>query len=99
MRLAPAALPYALILMAALASCSQFPELDAAVSDDIRDAPYPDLVPLDTLDIRTGTGRIAPDAAQTMESRVARLKSRAARLRRTVIDQDTRARMQGGIAS
>ena len=99
MRLAPVALSLALILVAALPACSQFPALDAAVSDDVRDAPYPDLVPLDTLDIRTGPGRITPGTAQTMEARIARLKARAARLRGTVIDRDTRTRMKGGIAS
>ncbi|MDX1785773.1 hypothetical protein [Roseovarius sp. ZX-A-9] len=99
MRLAPVTLSITMILVAALSACSQFPELDAVVSDDIRDAPYPDLVPLDTLDIRTGPGRITPGTAQTVEARVARLKARAARLRRTVIDGDTRARMRDGIAS
>ncbi len=99
MRLAPVTLPLALILVAALPACSQFPALDATVSEDIRNASYPDLVPLDTLDIRTAPGRITPGTVKTMEARVARLKARAARLRGTVIDRDTHTRMQDGIAS
>ena len=89
----------ALILCTTIVACTQFPELDAQVSDSVRNAPFPDMVPLNTLDTQIGPGRVAPDAAGQMEARVAQLKSRAAQLRRTVIDRDTRERMQSGVQS
>ena len=94
------ALPAALAICAALSACSQFPDLDATTSDAVRDAPYPDLVPLDGLQARFDPDAALPDATRdSVAARAARLKARAARLRGTVIDADTRQRMAGGVAT
>lgn len=85
------------MICAALAACSTFPELDASVSDEVRDAPYPDLVPMASLEQRTTEGRITDATLPDVNARIARLKARAARLRGTVIDAPTRRRMSGGV--
>lgn len=84
-------------LTAALPGCTQFPQLDAAVTDAARTAPYPDLVPLDGLQARLTTSSVAPDTVPTIEARIARLEARADRLRGNVIDDATRERMQSGV--
>ncbi|WP_138935237.1 hypothetical protein [Roseovarius arcticus] len=93
----PLALIAALGLVGALSSCTQFPELDASVTNAARAAPYPDLVPLGGLQARLNTSNIAPDTVSTIEARIARLEARADRLRGSVIDDATRARMQAGV--
>lgn len=89
----------ALALIAGLtaAGCAQFPELDATLTDEARAAPYPDLVPLEGLQARIGSTRIDPGTAPAVQARIAALKSRASRLRGTVIDDATRTRMQAGV--
>lgn len=87
-----------LTLIAALgAGCTQFPQLDATVSDKMRRAPYPDLVPLEGLQKRIDATRIDPATLPTIQTRIARLKTRAERLRGTVVDSDAKARMQEGV--
>jgi len=85
------------VILTVLAGCSQFPEVDDTVSDETQDVAYPDLVPLDSLKARLSDPRITPDMAPTLEARIARLKWRAARLRGTIIDADTRRRMRDGV--
>lgn len=87
----------AIVLICAVTACSQFPELDASVSEETRDAPYPELVPLEGLQARISDTSITPEMRGGIEGRVARLRARAARLKRTVIDTDTRARMRAGV--
>lgn len=82
---------------AALTACSTFPELDASVSDEVRDAPYPDLVPMASLENRTAEARITDQTLPSVTARIDGLKARAARLRGTVIDAPTRRRMAGGV--
>lgn len=65
-----------LILVAALAACSQFPDLDAAIDAETRAAPYPDLVPLETLDARMGGFRITPDGSDAIAARADGLEAR-----------------------
>jgi len=91
------ALIAALGLAAGAPGCTQFPDLDASVTDAARAGPYPDLVPLDGLQARLATSRIAPDTLPAIEARIARLRARAARLRGSVVDGATRARMQAGV--
>jgi hypothetical protein len=79
------------------AACTRFPDLDATLSDAARASPYPDLVPLSSLQARIGGTNTDPGTLPAIEARIAGLKSRAARLRGTVIDGATRARMQAGI--
>ncbi len=94
----------ALVLTAALAAgvmpgaCAPFPDLDETITAEARRAPYPDLVPLEGLQARAEATRIDPGTAQTIEARAARLRDRAARLRGSVIDSRTRARMEAGVS-
>ncbi len=88
----------ALVLGLALTACSQFPELDATVPADGKDVDYPQLVPLEPLLARAETDISDTDQTEaTVSARVAALRARASRLRGTVIDAETRARMQRGI--
>jgi hypothetical protein len=87
---------YALIVAPLLlAACTQFPELDAAVSDSARAADYPALVNVEPILARTKDSGPAPEETQSdLESRVAALRNRAARLKRTsVIDAPARTRL------
>lgn len=92
-------LPFVVIpaLFAALSACSDFPELDEAVDDTSRDAPYPKLVPIETITASVPDSQIGPDATLDIETRVNRLRARAARLKGTVVDGATRERMVAGI--
>ena len=85
------------VLILGLSACSQFPELDESVDSQARDAPYPDLVRVETLKANLPDTRIEPDAADDVESRVERLRARAARLKGTVIDGQSRERLQAGL--
>jgi outer membrane murein-binding lipoprotein Lpp len=89
----------ALALSAALlAGCSDFPELDNAVSPTARKAGYPSLLPIDQLIAGAKEVQITEETISTLQSRIARLNARAARLRGPVIDAATRARMRAAIA-
>lgn len=81
-----------------LGACTQFPALDDSVPDAAARAEYPDLVPLDPLlsslaDAPTKNTEIESN----LQSRVAALRARAARLRRPIVDPATRARMRTGV--
>ena len=84
---------FALLIPLCLAACSQFPELDASVSDSVRDANNPDLVPLAQLDVAARQGRITDETTQGTQARIARLEARAARLRGSVLDAPSRKRL------
>lgn len=77
--------------------CTEFPDLDGAVSEAARDAPYPDLLPVEELNARISDPRITPETVSGLAARVAALKARAARLRGSVIDSPTRERMSIGV--
>ena len=87
----------ALALWTALTACTPFPQLDSTIADDLKDAPYPQLVPLDSLDTQLAQSRLTDESLAGMEARTARLRTRAAGLRRTVIDAPTRQRMSQGV--
>jgi hypothetical protein len=84
--------------LAALAACTTFPALDAAVSPESRNAAYPALLPIDQLLLATGPARTTDAAAAAMALRVARLKARAAAMQGPVTDPATRARLAAAIA-
>lgn len=86
-----------LISAATIAACSQFPELDNDAALGAREAPYPDLVPVETLRAQVPETAITPDNQTAVEARIARLRARAARLQGTVVDSGTRARMSQGV--
>ncbi|KNG92660.1 hypothetical protein [Pseudaestuariivita atlantica] len=85
-----------LLLPAALAACSQFPELDAAVDPGIYDRDFPALLPIDTL-IASPARLVTPDLEGQVLSRVAALRARAARLGGPVVDAATKRRMARGV--
>ena len=89
----------ALALSAALlAGCSDFPELDNAVSPTARKAGYPVLLPIDQLIAGAQEVQITEETILTLQSRIARLNARASSLRGSVIDASTRARMRAAMA-
>lgn len=88
----------ALTLITCLTACTQFPELDSAVSEQAKDAEYPALVPVEGLLAQAETTRTDPDQTiQSLNARVAALRNRAKRLRNTVVDSTTRQRMKDGV--
>ncbi|MFD1341420.1 hypothetical protein [Litorisediminicola beolgyonensis] len=99
MRLWPArrggALATALALT--LAACTQFPELDAARSADVANAPWPDLVPIETL-LAGPPPRATEAETASVSARAAELRARAARLQAPVVDAATKARMRRGVS-
>jgi hypothetical protein len=87
-----------LVLPLALLGCTLFPELDSAVSASGQDADYPTLVPVQSLLVQSRT--TVPTAEQTvagLNARVQALQNRAAHLRGSVVDANTRNRMRNGV--
>lgn len=78
-------------------ACTQFPVIEDRVSEDVRDAPYMDLVPIETLRTGMPEDQLADTDATAVEARVARLRARAARLSGAVVDNQTRTRMSQGV--
>ena len=81
-----------------LVACSNFPDLDGTVSPGLDKADFPRLVPVEPLLAASEDVQITDQTTAQIAARVARLKARAARLRRTVVDRGTRARMRDGVA-
>ncbi|WP_456386903.1 hypothetical protein [Profundibacter sp.] len=81
-----------------LAGCSDFPELDAAITSAARNADYPNLLPIDQLIADAQQVQISPETVTNLEGRISHLNARAARLRGPVIDGASRARMRAAIA-
>ena len=82
------------LLTLVTAACTQLPLLDAAVSPEARNAPYPDLIPIEQIQGNVPTQLITTDTAPDIENRIVSLKARAARIRGSVIDDATRAQLQ-----
>lgn len=81
------------LLLTCVAGCADFPELDDRFDETSRQAAYPDLVPVETLTGALAPLRIAADTQDRLEMRVAALRARADRLRGSVIDAPSRARL------
>lgn len=81
--------PRLAIVCALLSGCAEFPQLDRTVDAGVRDAPYPTLVPVETITARIGADRITPDERSAAEARIAALRARAARLKRRDPDSGT----------
>ncbi|KPU84125.1 hypothetical protein JI58_05695 [Marinosulfonomonas sp. PRT-SC04] len=81
-----------------LAGCSDFPELDAAITPAARMAGYPSLVPIPQILTDAQDVQITEQSVANLQGRVGRLQARAARLRGPVVDSATRARMRKAIA-
>lgn len=86
------------LLFCVLSGCTQFPQLDGKVSDDVADLGFPKLVPLN--DILADPGLDAAEQIEvtdTLLGRVAALQARAAGLRGPVIPPRNRRQMQRGV--
>lgn len=88
---------FALILVFGLSACTQFPELDGAVTAHGSDANYPDLVPIEPILAQAASGPRTDQTTDQLSSRVAALKARANRLRGRVVDTSSRDRMRTGV--
>jgi hypothetical protein len=80
-----------------LAACSQFPELDETISPETKAAPYPALLPWDSLPVALPEAE-EPSPEEVLAARTAALRSRAETLRGAVVDPATRTRMDAGVA-
>lgn len=82
----------------ALAACSPFPELDETIDAATEAADFPELVPLEPIlaEAAAGSNR-DPQTKSNLDARAAALRSRAARLRTSVVDEESKARMQRGV--
>lgn len=84
-------------MLVLVAGCTDFPNLDGAISARARNADYPLLLPLDALvasvpPVQSGLG------VGALPARLGNLRARAAALRaRPVIDGATRRRMQAAL--
>ncbi len=87
----------ALFPLTIIIACTQFPQLDDAVSTDARDAPYPDLVPVENIQNQVPETQVEPTTVEEVEARAARLKERAQQLRGPVVDDATHRRMKQGV--
>ncbi len=85
-----------LCLCAALAACAPgLPDTRETISAAARNAPYPNLEPLDQLLARANAGSSIEDDTDALAARVAGLKARAAALQgRSVFDGADRLRLQ-----
>lgn len=95
----PSSLLSALTVALTLTGCAEVPELDEAVPDWVAAADYPQLIPLDTPDMRASEPQQISEALQTeLDARRARLEARARELQGEVIDSETEERMARGVA-
>lgn len=88
-------LAFLLSLIAAVAGCVQFPEVEDATGRAAEEADYPDLIPFDPLLDAIDTSEA--DTAQTqaqLEARASGLQARAATLRGTVLSGEDRRRLE-----
>ena len=85
-------------LVGLVTACTDFPELDGTVSPALEKADFPKLVPVESLLAGAEDVQITDQTTAQLAGRVARLRARAARLKRTVVDRGTRARMRVGVA-
>ena len=89
------------ILMAVLTlvgACTQFPALDRTVTPELETAAYPNLVPLAPVLAAANAGGVEPQqAGAAIDGRVAALKTRAARLRGSVLSGPERQRLAKGL--
>ena len=79
-----------------LTACIQVPELDRSISDDARNAPFPELAPIDPSVFETPP----PAEAQAeidaeLQERAQTLRDRASALEEAKIDDETRNRLLG----
>ncbi len=72
-----------LLALAAISGCTQLPDLDSQITPEAKAAPYPALIPLDTVLDETADTQSFSHAGLSQELRVAALRARAAQMRAT----------------
>jgi len=83
------------VIMTVLAACTDFPQLDAAISEDAKAAAYPALVPADSLLAKREGDRITAQTGPELLARAARLRARAKLIRGIeTVDEATRIRLR-----
>jgi hypothetical protein len=93
-------LPACLAALIALAACTEPYPLAPELAASGADAPYPELVPVEWIAAQVPPAtddRTIPARTEAIDSRAARLRARAERLRDPVIDPDTKTRMREGV--
>lgn len=86
-------------ILALLAACTQVPELQDTVNSDMRNADFPDLVPLDsTLGPAINPEDEASKLQNELVGRREHLRNRASQLQSKVVDDTTRDRLNSGIS-
>ena len=90
--------PATLMLLAALCTgYTQFPELERTQTVELEAADYPALVPIEPILASVTAPDLDPVAAQAgIEARLAALRARANRLRRGVLTDAERRRLEQG---
>ena len=73
-----------------IAGCTQFPEVDATLSEQARAADIPTLAPMDQVLADAGSTEIDDESIEAIEKRADSLRARASALRAQVLD-DTAA--------
>ena len=91
-------LPLFALTATLMAACSDFPQLDESVTPTARNAEYPRLMPIDQIISGAKDVQITEATISTLNGHIARLRGRASRLSRPVIDAGTRARLQAAIS-
>ncbi|WP_457648228.1 hypothetical protein [Profundibacter sp.] len=90
-------LSFAFTVVALLGACSDFPQLDDAVSPAAKNEPYPSLIPMDQALANAQDVQITDETVSTLNGRLNGLKNRATRAKRPVIDDETRKGLQDAI--
>lgn len=84
-----------IVFLAFFGACTDFPQLDAVISDDAKAAAYPDLVPADRLLSQRDDGRITEQTGPDLMARADRLRARASLIRGIeTVDEATRIRLR-----
>jgi hypothetical protein len=87
-----------LAIGASLTACTTFPALDHTVTAEMEAAEFPTLVPMAPLLAAAQTSGTDPQQATTaIDARIAALKSRAARLRGSVLTGREKQRLAQGL--
>lgn len=85
----------ALATAAALAGCTQFPELDETITPAAEAADYPELVPLGPLLDAVDAAQVDAPATETeLTTRADALRARADQLRGPIVSPQERARLE-----
>ncbi len=90
---------FTIALLLATTGCTDFPDLDAVVSERARTADYPRITPLDQLLAAPRAQQGAGAGLGNLPARLSRLRARAHAMQaRPVIDAQTRARLMAALA-